>query len=201
MLKIIVKVFLIMFLFTKLVFAGNHFENVINENVYIGIGLINSTLTVNEAALSSKYANGNDVFMGEEPGNIEIILGYKRDRHLNLEMGFAGLGVINTKVGEQTITVAEVETFFVNASLSTRLSEKFKFYGKLGVSSWDVYSGSDRAKSIDSGSGLLYGLGFDINLYDGDDQQLRLEWKHHDFDGLLLQQADQISVSMLINFK
>ena len=55
-------------------------------------------------------------------------------------------------------------------------------------------------ETLESGQGLLYGAGFDVNIYSSKERIMRIEWEHHEFDQITLNSADTISVSAIFNF-
>ena len=54
--------------------------------------------------------------------------------------------------------------------------------------------------TLESGEGFLYGAGVNINIYNNKDRMLRVEWEHHEFDNITLDNVDTVSVSAIFQF-
>lgn len=169
------------------------------ERFYVGAGISSTDLSINKANSMAKFPDYDDIFVGENAISLELLLGYQLDDFLSMELGFVDLGTLTARTGPVTKKLLTLSTFFIDATLATKVSEKVSVFAKAGISMWSAtVDGS--YDSVEEGNGVVYGAGIDLNLYGGDERQLRFEWKHHDFDELFLDQADSISMTLMMYF-
>jgi len=53
---------------------------------------------------------------------------------------------------------------------------------------------------IESGQGLTYSVGVNVDLYGGDERTLSIEWERYNFSGVALKEADSVSASIKFKF-
>jgi hypothetical protein len=123
--------------------------------------------------------------------------GIQFDEHLSTEGVFSPIGdVIATSAGSK-YKLFDVTTLAIVASLSGRLGESSRIFGRFGVHLWDIAEPNSDLDTISSGTDLTYCFGVDINIYDNADRQLRVLWSHYDFDQVQLDESNTITVSLL----
>jgi len=171
----------------------------LSKRFYVGVGISNTTLNINEANAMAKFPGNDEIFVGEDAVSLELLLGFKLDEYLSIEMGFVDLGTVTARNGVLTNKLLDVSSVFLDTSLEAKMSERVSLFGKIGVSLWNATYGSSY-DSYEDGTGVVYGVGVDLNLYGGDERKLRFEWKRHDFDELFLEKADSVSMMLMINF-
>ena len=171
--------------------------NLINDRLYLGIGLVQSDLSVNKNNVNANFTNNNSSLNNNGFG-LEVLAGYKIDEFLAFEIGYTDIGDINSTENTVSLNLFSVDSLYINAKFNHNLSNNIDAFAKLGVSMWEVYKDYD--STLESGEGLLYGAGLDINIYNNKDRVLRLEWEHHEFDNITLNDADTISASVIFHF-
>lgn len=134
--------------------------------------------------------------------------GYRFNRYLSLELGFADLGTVSASgdLGMGPVTEeVEFRAWDLSGLLSFPIANRLSLFGRLGGyrarSSHEIVTGTGTTQSGDSDSGLTYGAGLAFHLgFLG----LRLEWQRYDNVGGsttgLQETIDVLSLGALIRF-
>jgi len=171
--------------------------NPITDKLYFGIGLVQSELSVNKNNVNANFTNNNSRLDSNGFG-LELLAGYKVDDYLAFEIGYTDIGDVSSTNNSVSQNIFSVDSLYIDAKFNHNLTANIDAFAKLGVSMWEINSDVD--STLESGEGLLYGAGFDINLYNNKDRLLRVEWEHHEFDNITLNDADTVSVSAIFQF-
>ena len=173
-------------------------ENYQKIGFYFGAGLSQTNLIANQPNLSAAYSTNPQSTFEPNGFGIGLMAGIKLDQHLAFEAAYTNIGSIALDNGTTQKKAFNADLFNINAVLSTPISNNINAFGKLGISLWETYD--DDLNTMDSGNGLLYGAGFDINVYGNDKRTLRVEWTHNEFENIIFESAATVSVSALFNF-
>ncbi len=172
--------------------------NYLSDRIYAGIGLAQSDLQINNNNVAAVNNLGGQAKLESNGFGMDIFAGFRFDDHLALEMGYVDLGSANLDDGTTVQEFLEVDSVYLDAVLSHRVSSRIDIFAKAGVSAWSV----DNVNTNEStdGEGIHYGAGLDVNLYGDKARALRVKWEHHEFDNVILEGTDSVSASMLFNF-
>ena len=165
---------------------------------YFGAGLSQTSLVANQQNLAVAYSTNPQSTFETSGFGLELMGGIKIDQHLAFEIAYTDIGSIALDNGITQQKVFSADLINVSAVLSHPLTDDIDAFGKLGVSLWETYDND--LNTMDSGNGLLYGAGLDINVYGSDSRTLRIEWKHQEYDNIILSSADTVSISAVFNF-
>lgn len=168
------------------------------QSIYFGAGVALTDIDINQQNLKAINSLPAQTGFDNQGGGYSIFLGTKLDRYLSLEMAYSELGDIQMTLNNQTTELFSVDAISVTSTLSYPLSQNTDIYAKLGVAEWNIENKNSFFK--DSGTGLTYGMGLDINLYGSKNRSLRVEWTHQEFDEISINNSDTISASMVFNF-
>ena len=173
-------------------------QNTFTNSVYFGAGLAQTSLELNEQNIKANNLVATQADFKANQNGYTLFIGTNIDRHLALEIGYSSLGDIQLTHNNQTNELFSVDSIFLNTALSYPITKNTDIYAKLGISEWSI--DSINSNFNDYGTGLNYGMGLDINLYDAKNRTLRLEWMHQEFDEIALSTSDTITASMVFNF-
>ena len=177
-------------------FAETSFER--EGRWYVGVGITVPNLTLNETNLSSMYS-GNATSTFDHSGNaFKLFGGYQIDPMLGIEVGITSFGEIVMDTDQTKSNLFMPETLYVVATATQPISKNIDVIGKLGMSFWSLYDNNDN--TIESGQGLVYGVGLDINLYGSKKRSLLIEWEHYNFSGVALKEANTIGANIIFRF-
>lgn len=165
---------------------------------YFGVGLNQSNLVTNQLNMAHAYSTSTESTFEPTGFGLGLTAGINVDEHLAFEITYSDLGSIALNNGSIKEKAFNVDLLNINAKISHPINENFSAFGKLGISLWDTYD--DDLNTLESGNGFLYGAGVDINLYGNHDRILRVEWLHNEFENIIFESADTISISAIFNF-
>ena len=168
------------------------------QSIYFGVGVAQTDIDINQQNIKAINSLPAQTGFDNQGGSYSIFLGTKLDRYLSLEMAYSELGDIQMMQNNQTTELFSVDAISVTSALSYPLSQNTDIYAKLGVAEWKIENETSFFK--DSGTGLTYGVGLDINLYNSKSRALRIDWMHQAFDEISINSSDTISLSMVFNF-
>jgi len=168
------------------------------QSIYFGAGVAQTDIDINQQNIKAINALPAQSAFDNQGGGYSVFLGTKLDRYLSLEMAYTSLGDIQMTLNEQTTELFSIDALNVTGILSYPLSQNTDVFAKLGVAEWKLEN--ENSFFNESGTGLTYGLGFDINLYDSKSRALRVEWTHQEFDEISINNSDTITASMVFNF-
>lgn len=135
---------------------------------YLGIGAGSSRLLDADHALVGSAFDDKD-------GATKVYAGYRYNRHLSVELGYADLGEFTGSVFGVTTQRSEVSAFNLSLVGTLPLPHHLALLGKIGVASWDVGATTLGIGAEESGSSLSSGAGFQ---YDFTRRfSARLEWE------------------------
>lgn len=170
---------------------------------YWGIGFDVTNYAVNRSGILANFstlpASSN---IQSSSNNLRGFVGYKFDEFLGAQIDFAGLGSVRSSSGGITKQLFNPDLFSISAVLSKPISDELSMFGKLGGTYWSLRKSgaAQNDPSMNSGFGPSFGVGLDINLYGGRERMLRLEWNYYKMDGVLLNNANSLSLNALFSF-
>ncbi|NOX91591.1 MAG: outer membrane beta-barrel protein [Gammaproteobacteria bacterium] len=165
---------------------------------YAGFGVSASDLTFNEANLSTMYAGGADASFRQGGNTFKLFAGYQFDPLLGVELGVTSFGemVMDASPGQRNLFTADA--VYINAVATQSVIKNIDVLAKLGMSFWSLRDNDEN--EIESGQGLTYGVGIDINLRGNKERTLLIEWERYNFSGVALKEADSIGASVKFRF-
>ena len=177
-------------------FADSGYER--ENRMYFGFGVTASDLAFNETNLSLQYAGGSASSFDHSGNAFKLFGGYQFDPLLGVEIGITSFGeiVMDNAMGQQNLFTAD--SAYISATATRPITNNINIVGKLGMSFWELNDNNDN--TIESGQGLIYGAGFDFNLYGNNDRSLLIEWEHNNFSGVAIKEANQIGASLVFRF-
>lgn len=177
-------------------FAESGYER--ENKFYYGFGVTASDLAFNETNLSLQYSGGTLSSFDHGGNAFKLFGGYHFDPLLGVELGITSFGeiVMDNALGQRNIFTAD--SAYVAATATRPITQNIDIVGKLGMSFWELNDNADN--NIESGQGLMYGAGVDINLYGNKDRSLLIEWEHYNFSGVSLKEANQVGASLVFRF-
>jgi len=170
----------------------------IEKRWFAGIGVSATKLTFNEANLSAMYTGGSGASFRQGGDTFKLFAGYQFDPLLGVEVGVASFGEIVMESNANQRNVFTANAAYVDAVVTLPLMKNIDFQSKLGMSFWSLVDNNE--KEIESGQGLTYGVGVNIDLYGGDTRTLLIEWERYTFSGVALTEADSINASIKFKF-
>ncbi|MCF6257615.1 MAG: outer membrane beta-barrel protein [Gammaproteobacteria bacterium] len=178
------------------VFAAPSFGD--EKRWYAGVGVSASDLTFNEANLSAMYSDGSDASFRQGGDTFKLFAGYQFDPLLGIELGVTSFGeiVMDTDLSQRNVFTANA--LYLNAVITQPVLKNIDLQAKFGMSFWSLMDNDDN--EIESGQGLTYGVGMNIDLYGSDERTLLIEWERYNFSGVALQEADSMSASIKFRF-
>lgn len=137
-------------------------------DVYLGIG-----------AGSARLSDADDALVGtafdDQDSAAKLYAGYRYNRHLALELGYADLGEFTGSVFDVATQRSEVSAFNLSLVGNLTLPNHFLLLGKIGVATWEVKSRTLGLATKESGSSVSIGTGLQ---YDFTHRiSARLEWE------------------------
>jgi len=152
----------------------------------------------NEANLSAVYSNGSDASFRQGGDTFKLFAGYQFDPLLGIELGVTSFGeiVMDTDLSQRNVFTANA--LYLNAVITQPVLKNIDLQAKFGMSFWSLMDNDD--SEIESGQGLTYGVGMNIDLYGSDERTLLIEWERYNFSGVALQEADLMSASIKFKF-
>ncbi|MDH5216630.1 MAG: outer membrane beta-barrel protein, partial [Gammaproteobacteria bacterium] len=172
--------------------------NYLSDRIYAGIGLTQSDLQLNDKNVPAVNGLGGAANFENNGFGMDVFAGFKFDDHLALEMGYVDLGSANLDDGTTVQEFLIVDSVYLDAVLRHSVSSRIDVFAKVGISAWSVENVVTNESA--DGEGVHYGAGFDVNLYGDKARAMRIKWDHHEFDNLIVESTDSVSVSMLFNF-
>ncbi len=165
---------------------------------YAGVGVGASDVALNEPNLSTTYAGAPGASFRQGGNTFRMFGGYRFDPLLKMELGITSFGevVMDATAGQRNLFTSD--SGYLSALISRPISKNIDIQARLGMSFWTLYDKDDN--TIESGQGLLYGAGLDINLYGEKARTLLLEWEHYNFSGVALEEADAFNASIKFSF-
>ena len=165
---------------------------------YLGIGLLKSEIKINQNNIVAINGLNQQSVIENDGVGLQLIAGLDLDEHMAIELGLSDMGAVTLDDGVTRQQFMSVLNMNLDTVFKHRISQSFETFAKLGIAFWEV-SGDNLDDSV-GGSGLHYGLGFNVNIYGTTDRVLKVLWEHHEFDQTLLEGAESISASLVFNF-
>ncbi|MDH5764782.1 MAG: outer membrane beta-barrel protein [Gammaproteobacteria bacterium] len=165
---------------------------------YFGAGISQTTLAVKQQNMALAY--GTSPTSSYETNGLGLLLtaGITLDEYLGFEASYTEIGSIALDNGNTQQKMFDADMFNINAILRTPISENISIFGKLGVSYWSTYD--EDLNVMESGNGIIYGAGFDFNIYGNNNRTLRVDWQHQEFENITFTDADTITATAIFNF-
>lgn len=169
-----------------------------NTGFYFGAGVSQTNLEANQQNMSVAYGTDPDSSFETNGLGLSLIAGITLDEYLSFEVTYTGLGSIALDDGTTQQKMFDADLFNLAAVLSHPISDKVDIFGKLGVSYWSTLD--EDVDTLVSGSGIVYGAGFDINIYGNKNRTMRIEWQRQEFENITFESADTITASAIFKF-
>lgn len=168
------------------------------EHWYFGFGIVTTDIQLNNDNLTSINNFSDQVTLENNTFGVQGFIGYQFDEHVALEWGFTDMGDININDGNTTQKFMSVSTSYLDAVLSQRINDSLTLFTQGGIAYWDtVYEGNDNQTN---GTGLHFGAGMDINIFNNQDRMLRVKWEYLGADNILIGNTSSVSASILFTF-
>lgn len=168
------------------------------KHFYIGAGISHSSFDINQLNMAAAYGTSpTDEFKIQGSG-LNILMGFQVDPHLAFELSYADLGSVALDNDTVQRKVFDAEVINLSSKLSMPVSEDIEAFAKVGLSYWSTLD--DDMDSLESGSGISYGAGIDINVYGNKDRIMRVEWHHQTYDEIVFNGSDTVSLSAVFKF-
>ncbi len=173
-------------------------DNGFRERLYFGFGVTSSSLKLNDTNIAS-INNFNEAFALENNTlGGQAFLGLQFDQHVALEVGYTDIGTININDGNTIQNFMDVSSSYLDGVLTQSISDRFNLFAQAGISYWNT--NNTLTDSAFEGTGVHYGAGMDINLFNNKDRMLRIKWENQTFDNVSIKSASSISASILFTF-
>jgi len=170
----------------------------IEKRWYAGVGVGATDLTFNETNLSAMYSGGSDSSFRQGGNTFKLFAGYQFDPLLGVELGVTRFGEIVMDSIPVQRNLFTVDAVYVDAVVTRPVFKNIDVQAKLGMSFWSLTD--DDENDIESGQGLTYGAGLNIDIYGSKERTLLIEWERYNFSGVALKEADVISASIKFRF-
>ncbi len=170
---------------------------------YWGLGFDWMNFSMNRGGVLNTFPSlSQGANLQSSSANLHGFVGFRLDEILSVQCDLIGMGSVRVTDLGVTRKLFDPILFSVSAVMTQPLSNNLKAYGKLGGSYWSLSQPltSTQALNLNSGFGLSFGAGLDINLYGGTDRVLRLEWNHYKMDGVLIDKADGLTLGANFSF-
>jgi len=191
------RYFITTFLFAALLGVSMH-SYAETADYYFGLGIGNSQFDLNESNITSEFTSlDSSSSFSDDATSFSLFAGIPLDQYLSLEADFQSTGDISATGPDKKVKLFDTSTLAITAVISRQVNDNVSLFGKVGAHFWDISEGSDDLDTIDSAIDLIYGLGADINLYGDRSRQLRVQWNHFEYDGVLIESNDTFSISLL----
>ncbi len=178
---------------THMVSANNFFEK-----IYLGVGVAQTELQTNKQTIKTISAQPSESILENSKTGYTVFMGAKLDQYLSIEMGYIDFGSFSAQDSTQKSKLFSANSLHITSALNYPLNGAWSIYAKAGFSNWQTLS-TNKALEND-GTGLIYGAGMDINLYNGNHRTLQIEWLHQEFDDIILSNSDSITASLVFSF-
>jgi len=177
-------------------FAESGFDT--ENSWYAGVGVGVTNLTFNEANLSAMYSGDPDSSFRQGGSTFKLFAGYQFDPFLGVELGLTSFGeiVMDTRPGQRNLFKADA--MYVDAVMTQPVFKNIAVQAKLGMSFWSLMDNDEN--EIESGQGLTYGAGLNIDIYGSKERTLLIGWERYNFSGVALKEADLVSASIKFRF-
>ena len=169
-----------------------------NDPFYFGAGLVQTNLSINQENVVSLNGLSGQADFENDGHSLKLLVGVDLDEHLSFELGLVDLGSVSLSDGVTTQKFISAESIYLDSILRQAIGDDVNVFALLGVTSWEVTNEFDETST--AGTGLHYGLGFDVNIYGSNNRVMRVLWDRHEFDQIILDEADSVSISVLFKF-
>jgi len=191
---------------------------------YIGVtfGTVDYSQTslLEDTAASSAELVGIDITSTsktESGSGNKFFYGYRFTPAIAVEFSYSDLGKINSSgsgsgggIDLEYLSPVELSSVSAAVVFQANLTDTIKPFAKVGVNRWDMDgefqvtasavggSGSSAASLNDSGSDVLYGVGFDVSVLES--LALRVEYERFDIDSDLVKDASMFAAGLSYTF-
>ncbi|MFW2373856.1 MAG: outer membrane beta-barrel protein [Gammaproteobacteria bacterium] len=165
---------------------------------YFGAGISQTTLAVNQQNMAITYSTDPQSSFETNGLGLDLMVGIELDEYLSFEVAYTEIGSVALNNGTTQQKLFDADMFNISAVISHPVSQKVDVYGRLGMSYWSTLN--EEFDTMESGSGIVYGAGFDINIYGNENRLLRVEWRRQEFDSITFESADTVSASAVFKF-
>ncbi|VAW62219.1 hypothetical protein MNBD_GAMMA09-306 [hydrothermal vent metagenome] len=179
-------------------FTGTAFASNPGQKLYMGIGISQTKLQTNEQNIRAISGVTSESTLQNSETGYTVYMGINLDQYLSIEMGYIDFGNYSVQTSTQKNKLFSANSLHITSALNYPITDSLNIYAKAGFSSWRTLS-TDILFETD-GTGLVYGAGLDINLYNGNHRTLQLEWLHQEFDNITLSNSDSITASLVFSF-
>lgn len=169
-----------------------------DKSWYFGLGITASDLSINATNLSQLNSGNTSTTFTTTGSAFKLFTGYKFDPILSIEAGLTSFGEVVMSTDTSKKNLFNSDSLYLAAIATRPISDSIHAFGKLGMSLWSLYNNNEDV--IESGQGLIYGMGLDINLYGSKERTLLFEWEHYNFSGVALKSANSIGASISFKF-
>ncbi len=171
-----------------------------DEGGYFGLGIGQAKADVYKSKIVTDYPTvSNKASIDNTNYGLRVFAGYWFDPYLGMELSMHD--VPEFKATESGVRTDLFAMFNVGIfALARKEFGKHELFAKVGINSWEVCQSSGCDTKLDSGQGLAYGAGINLNLYDSKARMMRIEWEHSAIDSVYLKKLDVISINIVFNF-
>jgi hypothetical protein len=170
---------------------------------YWGIGFDMTNFSTNRNGVLAAFpALTTNTSIQSNSSNLRLFAGYEFDEFLGAQFDWSGLGSVRGTDGGVSRQLFDPDLISFSAVLNQPVSDKLKLFGKLGGTYWGLRKAgaAQNDPAMNSGFGPNLGIGLDLNLYGGSERMIRLEWNYYKMDGVILNNANSLSLNALFRF-
>jgi len=178
-----------------MVFTSTH--AIADDKIFsFGLGIGRSTFQLNQTQIIAGDSTlSNATTFDDKTTSFSLFGGFKFDPYLSMEFDYLDSGKIKAVEARRASSIFKINSLAATVALSTQVVDSTRLFARLGVHEWNITMSADDS-STDS-LDLTYGLGADINIYGDLSRQMRVQWNHYEFDGILINSSDSVTISLL----
>ncbi|MBL4608690.1 MAG: outer membrane beta-barrel protein [Pseudomonadales bacterium] len=131
--------------------------------------------------IGATLGSANYDVMDESDIGFDLFAGFNFNEVLSAELGWVSFGEV-----ENSGITAEASAFHLAVLGNVSLQNDLSFYGKLGMTSWDVDFKSNVGSGSDSGADVFFGLGMDYQIGARSSVRFGADWYSLDVEDIAL---------------